>query len=95
MELTLKGESIWIKEAIVFGAGRLQTGALVVPSEAAHDKTHEEILGLIKPVIDIVNARAPSHSALSMECLIILPINADIPRADKGSFISSESLPEI
>lgn len=87
MELTIRGESPYITDAIIFGAGRAQIGALIIPSELSADKSRIELLELIRPAIDLANIRAPSHSLLAMDHLIILPIDAPIPRADKGSFI--------
>jgi hypothetical protein len=91
MELTLKGESPYISDAVIFGAGRTQVGALIVPSELASKANRVDFLSLIRPAIDRANEEAPSHSRLNLEALIILPPDAPIPCADKGSFIRQKT----
>lgn len=88
IELTLRGESPYIADAVVFGGERAQIGALLVLSEAAPSTTtREEILSLIRPTLALANSASPSHAQLSSELLLILPAGTAIPKADKGSFI--------
>ncbi|GAA5892683.1 hypothetical protein JCM6882_000555 [Rhodosporidiobolus microsporus] len=88
LELTLKGESPYIAEAIVFGTERSQAGVLVILSESVDPSTpRKELLQLIKPALELANSEAPTHSRLVEEMVVFLPPSTVIPRADKGSFI--------
>jgi aryl carrier-like protein len=88
IELTLRGSSTYISDAIVFGHGRSQIGALIVLADGAPEGLSDaEYYELIKPAVHAANAGAPSHSQLSPETLIYLPFSTPIPRADKGSFL--------
>ncbi|TNY17771.1 L-aminoadipate-semialdehyde dehydrogenase [Rhodotorula diobovata] len=88
IELTLRGESPYIKDAIVFGVERSQTGALVILSDTVNPATpRSELVKLVGPAVELANSEAPSHSRLTEEMLVFLPADTAIPRADKGSFI--------
>lgn len=88
IELTLRGESPYIADAVVFGGERAQIGALLVLSDAIPSSaSREEILSLIRPTFALANSASPSHAQLSDELLLILPSGTPIPKADKGSFI--------
>lgn len=77
-----------IVEAVVFGSGRPQCGALIVLAEGLDvSQPSAKLFELIKSAVSAANASAPSHSRLSPESLVFLPHDATIPRADKGSFI--------
>ncbi|KAG1723799.1 putative aminoadipate reductase [Suillus lakei] len=78
MELTLRS-SPYIADAVIFGAGRIQIGALILPTEI--------LVKLVAPIVAIANAEAPSHSQLATEALVFLPYGTVIPRADKGSIL--------
>ncbi|KAF8511947.1 L-aminoadipate-semialdehyde dehydrogenase [Hysterangium stoloniferum] len=91
IELGLKGECPYISDVIIFGAGRAQIGALMLPSELGKDKAPEELLELIAPALAIANGDAPSHSQLSPEAIIFLTYGTAIPRADKGSPIRART----
>ncbi|KIJ67974.1 hypothetical protein HYDPIDRAFT_83419 [Hydnomerulius pinastri MD-312] len=86
MELTLRS-SPYIADAVVFGSGRTQIGALILPTEAAKDCSQEEFSRLVASIVALANAEAPSHSQLSTEALVFLPFGTVIPRADKGSIL--------
>jgi hypothetical protein len=88
IELTLKGESPYVKEAIVFGTERSQAGVLIILSDSVAPSTpRKQLIDLIKPALDLANSEAPAHSRLIEEMLVFLPASTVIPRADKGSFI--------
>ena len=91
MELSFRGLSPYIADAIVFGAARAQVGALILPSELGKDKTSEELQKLIAPVLASVNSDAPSHSQIAPEAIVFLPYGTAIPRADKGSPIRART----
>ncbi|KAG1829201.1 L-aminoadipate-semialdehyde dehydrogenase [Suillus variegatus] len=86
MELTLRS-SPYIADAIIFGAGRIQIGALILPTEIAKDCSALELAKLVAPIVALANAEAPSHSQLASEALVFLPHGTVISRADKGSII--------
>jgi hypothetical protein len=80
---------------VVFGAARTQIGALILPTEAGEDYSHEEFARRVASVIALANAEAPSHSQLSTEALVFLPYGTVIPRADKGSIIRLRAYKEF
>jgi len=86
MELTLRS-SPYISDAVIFGAGRTQVGALILPSENVKECSSLELVKLVAPIIALANSRAPSHSQLAAEALVFLPYGTVIPRADKGSIL--------
>ncbi|KAJ7493419.1 L-aminoadipate-semialdehyde dehydrogenase [Mycena galericulata] len=87
IELCIRGNSPYVAEAIVFGAGKPQTGCLILPSELARDLSHEEIMEKVWPVIEQANADAPTHSRLLPEMVEILPYGTEIPIATKMSIL--------
>jgi hypothetical protein len=92
MELSLKGESPYISEAIVFGIARSHVGALILPTDKgaellAQQDGEAKLFNAIWPTIEKANEEAPSHGKLLPEMLIFLPANTQIPRADKASII--------
>ncbi|KAG2150554.1 L-aminoadipate-semialdehyde dehydrogenase [Suillus clintonianus] len=86
MELTLRS-SPYIADAVIFGAGRIQIGALILPTEIVKDRSPSELVKLVAPIVALANAEAPSHSQLATEALVFLPYGTVIPRADKGSIL--------
>ena len=70
-----------VQECIVFGDGRPQVGALILPSEAGKElsQNKEEYIKTIWPVIADANSRAPSHSRILLEMVEILPYGTEIP----------------
>lgn len=86
MELTLRS-SPYIADAVIFGAGRTQVGALILPTEIVKDCSPLELAKIVAPIVALANAEAPSHSQLAMEALVFLPYGTLIPRADKGSIL--------
>lgn len=92
MELSLKGESPFISEAIVFGIARPHVGALILPTDKgaellAQQDGEAKLFKAVWPTIEKANEEAPSHGKLLPEMLIFLPGNTQIPRADKASII--------
>ncbi|KAG1775414.1 L-aminoadipate-semialdehyde dehydrogenase [Suillus placidus] len=86
MELTLRS-SPYIADAVIFGAARIQIGALILPTEIVKDCSPSELAKLVAPIVALANAEAPSHSQLASEALVFLPYGTMIPRADKGSIL--------
>ncbi|KII84539.1 hypothetical protein PLICRDRAFT_117812 [Plicaturopsis crispa FD-325 SS-3] len=90
IELTLRGASAYIDQAIVFGAGRPQIGALVLLSEQAVADgltPRAALLSAIWPAVALANRDAPSHSQLVPELIAFLPPGTDVPLATKGSIL--------
>ncbi|KAK0493925.1 L-aminoadipate-semialdehyde dehydrogenase [Armillaria luteobubalina] len=89
MELCIRGNSPYVAEAIVFGAGKPQTGCLILPSDFAHeeDLSREDLMSKVWPVIEQANAEAPTHSRLLPEMIEFLPYNTHIPVATKMSIL--------
>ncbi|KAJ7132141.1 L-aminoadipate-semialdehyde dehydrogenase [Mycena epipterygia] len=87
IELCIRGNSPYVAEAIVFGAGKPQTGCLILPSDLAKDLSHAEIMEKVWPVIEQANAAAPTHSRLLPEMVEILPHGTEIPIATKMSIL--------
>ncbi|KAK0193418.1 L-aminoadipate-semialdehyde dehydrogenase [Armillaria mellea] len=89
MELCIRGNSPYIAEAVVFGAGKPQTGCLVLPSDLAHEEglSREDLMFRVWPVIEQANAEAPTHSRLLPEMVEFLPYGTHIPVATKMSIL--------
>ncbi|KAG1722143.1 uncharacterized protein EDB91DRAFT_1256207 [Suillus paluster] len=83
--IRLKG--VYIADAIIFGAGRTQIGALILTTEVVKDCSPLQLIKLVAPIIALANAKAPSHSQLVTEALVLLPYGTVIPHADKGSIL--------
>ncbi|KAJ4414053.1 putative NRPS-like protein biosynthetic cluster [Gnomoniopsis sp. IMI 355080] len=91
IELAIRGNSPLVTECIVFGDGRPQTGALILPSESGariiSESGEKRYIETIWPVIADANANAPSHSRILPEMIGILPFGTDIPVATKMSIL--------
>lgn len=84
-----RGNSPLIQECIVFGDGRPQVGALLLPSDAGAElsRNRSAYLEAVWPVIAAANARAPSHSRLLPEMIHILDPGTEVPVATKMSIL--------
>ncbi|KAL7418303.1 hypothetical protein Q5752_006759 [Cryptotrichosporon argae] len=89
IELAIRGNSPLVQECIVFGDGRPQVGALILPSDAGAElsKDRKAYLDAIWPVIAEANAAAPTHSRILPEMVEILPHGTAIPVATKMSIL--------
>ncbi|KZW00808.1 acetyl-CoA synthetase-like protein [Exidia glandulosa HHB12029] len=87
IELSIRGNSPYVAEAIVFGAGRPQTGCLILPSELGKDMSREELMEKVWPVVEQANADAPSHSRLLPEMVEFLPYGTHVPIATKMTIL--------
>ncbi|KAK8847380.1 hypothetical protein IAR55_005238 [Kwoniella newhampshirensis] len=89
IELAIRGNSPLVAECIVFGDGRPQVGALILPSEqgAELSKDKKAFIDAIWPVIAEANAAAPTHSRILPEMIDIIPYGTDIPVATKMSIL--------
>lgn len=87
MELSIRG-SPHVAEAIVFGAGKPQAGALIVLS--GQHSNPDAAMRLVWPSIEEANCKAPSHSRIIPELVHLLPQGTKFTSADKGSLIRSK-----
>lgn len=65
----------------MFGDGRPQVGALILPSEAGAElsKDKKAFIDAIWPVIAEANAAAPTHSRILLEMVDVLDYGTEIP----------------
>ncbi|OCH88468.1 L-aminoadipate-semialdehyde dehydrogenase [Obba rivulosa] len=91
IELTIRGNSPYVSEAIVFGTGRPQIGCLILPSDLGMEisKDRDTFMSTIWPAIEKANSEAPSHSQLLPEMIHILPYGTEVPVATKMSILRS------
>ena len=73
----------------MFGDGKPQTGALILPSDAGAElsKDKKAYIQAVWPVIAEANAAAPTHSRILPEMVEVLPYGTDIPVATKLSIL--------
>ncbi|MCO5549807.1 hypothetical protein L7F22_003281 [Adiantum nelumboides] len=74
-----------IKDALVFGAGKMQTGCLIIP------KGDELTIEHLWSAIDFANRRAPTWSRLEKDMIIILPSSEKFVMTDKSSLIRAKT----
>ena len=72
-------QSELVKDAVVFGSNRASLGVAIIPADSAGQR--QDFL----PKVSKANAIAPAHAQISPELLILLPSDAEFPRASKGS----------
>lgn len=89
IELDIRGNSPLIQECIVFGDGKPQVGALILPSDSGAElsKDRKAFIDAIWPVVADANSRAPTHSRILPEMIEILPHGTEIPVATKMSIL--------
>ncbi|EMD32274.1 hypothetical protein CERSUDRAFT_162022 [Gelatoporia subvermispora B] len=89
IELAIRGNSPYVAEVIVFGAGRPQIGCLILPSEVGKELSQDRdaFIAKIWPAIVQANSEAPSHSQLLPEMIHILPYGTEVPLASKMSIL--------
>lgn len=80
-------DNIYVTEAVMFGSGKTRVGMMIIPSEAAKDKTLGEVEGLVMPSLAKANETMPGYAQLSADMVDILPYGTAYPRTDKGTVI--------
>ncbi|CAO1626804.1 unnamed protein product [Sympodiomycopsis kandeliae] len=83
--------SKFVDDVLVFGAGKQQTGALVILSQEA-EEPGQDAMKLIWPAIEAANSEAPSHSRLLPELIRLLPSTFNFAKADKMSLIRPRAM---
>jgi thioester reductase-like protein len=78
-----------VAEAVVFGAGQVAAGLVIVPAKGHDDVSEEEFIKLVQPTIDAANARAEAYAKIDREHIRVLRADAitDCPKTDKGTVI--------
>ncbi|KAJ7065190.1 L-aminoadipate-semialdehyde dehydrogenase [Mycena amicta] len=87
IESSIRGNSTYVREVIVFGAGRPQIGCLILPSDRAKGLSNAEILAKVWPVVEHANAEAPTHSRILPDMIHLLPLDTEVPVATKFSIL--------
>ncbi|KAI5781550.1 aminoadipate-semialdehyde dehydrogenase large subunit [Geopyxis carbonaria] len=81
-------ENQYVAECVVFGAGREQLGALIIPSaEYTRGMNEQDILKKIEPSIKAANSEAPDYAKLTPQMIRLLPVDVEYPLTDKGTII--------
>lgn len=78
-------DSPLIKDALVFGAGKMHTGCLIIP------KDDSLTMNDLWDAIMFANKRAPTFSRLEKEMVIILPSTDTFVMTDKSSVIRAKT----
>ena len=78
-----------VAEAVVFGAGQIAAGLIIVPAKGYDDVTEDEFIALVQPTIDAANAQAEAYAQIDREHIRVLRAEAidDCPKTDKGTVI--------
>lgn len=88
LPLTIEGrirQDPIVKNAVVFGIGRLIQEALIFRSDSATGLDDKEFIYLIWPAVKDANSRAEGFSQISREMIRPLLATADCPSTDKCS----------
>lgn len=84
--------SLWVRDALVVGAERPQTAALIIMSEEAEKYDLQTALELIWPAVQEANKAAPSHSRLVPELIRLLPATSSFINTDKMSIMRRKTV---
>jgi thioester reductase-like protein len=78
-----------VAEAVVFGAGQIAAGLIIVPAKGHDDVTEDAFIALVQPTIDAANAQAEAYAKIDREHIRVLRADAidDCPKTDKGTVI--------
>jgi thioester reductase-like protein len=78
-----------VAEAVVFGAGQIVAGLIIVPAKGHDHVTEDEFIKLVKPTIDAANAHAEGYAKIDRDHIRVLRAEAinDCPKTDKGTVI--------
>jgi thioester reductase-like protein len=78
-----------VAEAVVFGAGQVAAGLIIVPAKGHDDVTEDQFIELVQPTIDAANAQAEAYAKIDRVHIRVLRAKAidDCPKTDKGTVI--------
>ena len=79
-----------VREAVVFGIGRVVPGLLVFRSQAAQDLGDREFIDIIWPTVNGANRLAEEFSRIGSDMIVPMPFAVSIPSTDKGSIIRAQ-----
>jgi nucleoside-diphosphate-sugar epimerase len=83
-------QEAFVREAVVFGIDRSVPGLLVFKADAAREMSDEQFISAIWSAIKAANAKAEAFGRIGREMVVCLPMDAQIPMADKQSIIRSK-----
>jgi thioester reductase-like protein len=86
MEQALRQNKL-AREAVMFGSGRSQLGMMIIKSEWADQKSSEEVIDALWPIIEAENRALPAYAHLSKDMIQVLPADTSYPSTDKGSLM--------
>lgn len=89
IEITIEA-NLYVQNAIVFGAGRVQNGVLIVPlDDCAFDPSDRhklrEFRNTIWPSVQQANLESPAHSQIWKQMILIASPDKPLPCTDKGT----------
>ena len=78
-----------VAEAVVFGAGQVAAGLVIVAAKGYDGVSEDEFIKLLQPTIDAANARAEAYAKIDREHIRVMRAEAinDCPKTDKGTVI--------
>jgi thioester reductase-like protein len=78
-----------VAEAVVFGAGQVAAGLVIVPAKGWDGVSEDAFLELVQPTVDAANAQAEAYAKIDREHIRVLRAEAidDCPKTDKGTVI--------
>jgi thioester reductase-like protein len=80
-----------VAEAVVFGAGQVAAGLIIVPAKGFDTMSEDDFLTLVQPTLEAANAQAEAYAKIDREHIRVLKADAinDCPKTDKGTVIRS------
>ncbi|KAF6229077.1 hypothetical protein HO133_007191 [Letharia lupina] len=79
-----------VREAVVFGIGRVIPGLLVFRSQTAKDLGDKDFIETVWPIVDAANCVAEGFSQIGVDMIVPMPAGVSIPLTDKGSIIRAQ-----
>ncbi|KAK8226223.1 hypothetical protein HDK90DRAFT_459188 [Phyllosticta capitalensis] len=80
-------QSLYVEDALMFGAGREHLGLAVILTSSAEGKTREEILDDIFKVIEPAHNALPAYAKIDRGMVLMLPAGTQCRKTDKGTVI--------
>jgi acyl-coenzyme A synthetase/AMP-(fatty) acid ligase len=77
--------SRYVKEAVVFGAGKPTLGMIVIQSENAKGMSRDEFLNAIAEDLESGNSKVPSYAKVFPDAVLLKPSITKYPQTDKGT----------
>lgn len=77
----------YVREAVMFGAGKARVGMLIIPSSVTSEISQDELQQSLAAAIEYANKDMPGYAQLGWDMVGILPVGTEYPRTDKGTVI--------